>query len=186
MSYGLLALRLVLGLVMAGHGAQKLFGSFGGGGPQGTGGMFGQLRFRAPLVMALVAGLAEFGGGLLLAAGLVTPLAALAIIGVMINAIVTVHWRNGFWSTQGGYEYNLLILVAAAALAATGPGRYSLDALIGWADDISGVWWGVGVLAAAALLSAVTLVLGRAAPAAPQAGADEPAGSHDRTPAATR
>ncbi len=184
MSYGLLALRIVLGLIMAAHGAQKLFGRFGGGGPRGTAGMFGQLRFQAPLLMALVAGLAEFGGGLLLAAGLVTPLAALAIAGVMINAIVTVHWRNGVWSTQGGYEYNLLILTAVAALAATGPGRFSFDALIGWADDISGLWWGVAVLVAAALLSAATLTLGRsAAPAAHEAGAGQ--GASTRTPTTT-
>jgi putative oxidoreductase len=183
MAYGLLALRLVLGLVMAAHGAQKLFGWFGGGGPQGTAGMFGQLRFRAPLAMAFVAGLAEFGGGLLLASGLLTPLAALAIVGVMINAVVTVHWRNGFWATQGGYEYNLVILTVAGALAATGPGRFSLDALIGWADDISGLWWGVAVLAVAALLSAATLTLGRTVPASPT-GSDE--ADSARTAAATR
>jgi putative oxidoreductase len=173
MSYGLLALRLVLGLVMAGHGAQKLFGWFGGGGPRGTAGMFGQhLRFRAPLAVAVVGGLAEFGGGLLLASGLLTPLAALGIAALMINATVTVHWPNGIWATKGGYEYNLIILTAVVALAATGPGRYSLDALIGWADDISGVWWGVGVLALAALLSALALTFGRSAPPAPQAGTD--------------
>ena len=174
MSYGLLALRVVLGLVLAGHGAQKLFGWFGGGGPRGTAGMFGQhLRFRAPLVVAVVGGLAEFGGGLLLATGLLTPLAALGIAAVMINAVATVHWPNGFWATKGGYEYNLIILTAVVALAATGPGRYSLDAAIGWADDISGVWWGVGVLALAALLSALALILGRSAPAAARTGADE-------------
>jgi putative oxidoreductase len=184
MSYGLLALRVILGLVMAGHGAQKLFGWFGGGGPKGTGGMFGQLRFRAPLVMALVAGVAEFGGGLLLAMGLLTPLAALAITGVMINAVATVHWRNGLWSHAGGYEYNLIILAAVVALAATGPGDYSLDAAIGWADNISGVWWGVGVLVVAALLSAATLTFGRTAPAEPPQSADgesEPTRTADAT-----
>lgn len=172
MSFGLLVLRLVLGLVMAGHGAQKLFGWFGGGGPRGTGAMFGQLRFRYPVIMAVVAGLGEFGGGLLLASGLLTPLAAVAIAGVMINAVVTVHLRNGLWATQGGYEYNLVILTAAVAIAAISPGRYSLDALIGWADDISGVWWGVGALVVAAVLSAVTLGFGRVPPAAtPEADA---------------
>jgi putative oxidoreductase len=161
MSYGILALRVVLGLTMAGHGAQKVFGWFGGGGPRATASGFAQLRFRAPLFMALAAGLAELGGGLLLGAGLVTPLAAFAVAVVMVNAIATVHWRNGFWSTKGGYEFNLLIFTAAVAIAATGPGRFSLDALIGWADDSSGLWWGVGVAGASLLASAATLVLGR-------------------------
>jgi putative oxidoreductase len=185
MSFGLLILRVVLGLVMAGHGAQKLFGWFGGGGPRGTAGMFGQhLRFRAPLVVAVVGGLAEFGGGLLLASGLLTPLAALGIAALMINAMAIVHWPNGLWATKGGYEYNLVILTAVVALAATGPGRYSLDALIGWADDISGAWWAVGVLALAALLSALALTFGRTAPAEPRTGGEE-ADSGARTSAAT-
>jgi putative oxidoreductase len=161
MAFGLLALRVVLGLMMAAHGAQKLFGWFGGGGPRGTAGMFGHLRFRTPLVMAVLAGLTEFGGGLLLAAGFLTPLAALGIAVIMINAIATVHWRNGFWNGKGGYEFNLLILSAAVALAATGPGRYSLDQLIGWAGSISGLGWGVGVLVLSALIAATTLTLGR-------------------------
>jgi putative oxidoreductase len=78
--------------------------------------------------MALAAGLAELGGGLLLALGLLTPLAALAIAVVMLNALASVHWRNGFWNTNGGYEFTLLIWAAAIALAATGPGRFSFDA----------------------------------------------------------
>lgn len=175
MSYGILLLRVVLGSIMAAHGAQKLFGWLGGGGPHATAGGFGQLRFRAPLVLAVVAGLAELGGGLLLATGLLTPLAALAIAVVMLNAIGTVHWRNGFWNTNGGYELNLLVLTAAVALAATGPARFSLDNLIGWADNASGLWWGVGVLAVAVLVSALTLTLGRRSPAARSLQAAEPA-----------
>ena len=160
MSYGILFLRVVLGSIMAAHGAQKLFGWFGGGGSRGTAAGFAQLRFRAPLLMALAAGLAELGGGLLIAAGLLTPLAALAIAVVMLNAIGTVHWRNGFFNSAGGYEFNLLVL-AAAAIAATGAARFSLDNLIGWADNISGLLWGIGVIAVSALVSAVTLTLGR-------------------------
>lgn len=161
MSYGILLLRLVLGLSVAAHGAQKLFGWFGGHGPRGTAGSFGSLRYRVPLLMAVAAGLAEFAGGVLLAGGLLTPFACLAIAVVMLNAIGTVHWQHGFWNTRGGYEHNLLILAAVVALAATGAARFSLDGLIGWEDDLSGLWWGVGVLVASALVSAATLTLGR-------------------------
>jgi putative oxidoreductase len=161
MSYGVLFIRLVLGLMLAAHGAQKLFGWFGGHGLRGTGGFFAQLGFRAPRRMALAAGLSEFGGGLLLAAGLLTPLAALAIAVVMLNAIATVHLRNGFWNSGGGYEFNLLVWAAAVALAATGGAKFSLDALFGWADALSGAWSGLGVLGLSALVSAVTLRIGR-------------------------
>jgi putative oxidoreductase len=161
MSYGILLLRVVLGSIMAAHGAQKLFGWFGGGGPGGTAGGFAQLRFRAPLLMALAAGLAELGGGLLIATGLLTPVAAFAIAVVMLNAIATVHWRNGFWNTAGGYEFNLLVFAAAVAIAATGGARFSLDALIGWDDNISGLWWGVGVIGLSALAALATLTVGR-------------------------
>jgi putative oxidoreductase len=160
-SYGILFLRLVLGGIMAAHGAQKLFGWFGGSGPFGTAAGYRQLNFRAPLLTAFAAGLAEFGGGLLLAVGLLTPLAALGIAVVMVNAIGVVHWRNGFWNSKGGYEFNLLIWAAAGAIAAIGAGRFSLDRLIGWEDNISGAWWGVGVLGLSLLVSAVTLTVGR-------------------------
>lgn len=146
---------------MAAHGAQKLFGAFGGSGLRGTALSFDRLAFRAPLLMALGAGLAELGGGLLLAGGLLTPLAAFAIAVVMVNAIVTTHVRNGFWNHRGGYEYNLLAWTAAVALSATGGARFSFDRLIGIDDNISGLWWGVAVLALSIVASAVTLMLGR-------------------------
>lgn len=161
MSYGILFLRLVVGLTVTAHGAQKLFGSFSGHGLRGTGGFFSALGFRAPLLMALAAGTAEFGGGLLLASGLLTPLAALGIAVVMLNAIGSVHWRNGFWNGKGGYEFNLTLWAVAVAIAAIGAGRFSLDALIGWADDIRGPWWGVGVAGLSLLVAAATLTLGR-------------------------
>ena len=102
MAYGLLLIRLVFGLTLAAHGSQKLFAWFGGGGPRGTAGMFEKLGFRQPLAMAVLAGLAELGGGLLLALGLLTPLAAFALVGGMVIAIATVHWEKGLGSTAGG------------------------------------------------------------------------------------
>jgi putative oxidoreductase len=160
MSYGLLLIRVVVGGTLFAHGAQKLFGWFGGHGPQGTGGFFAKLGFEPGVPMAIAAGLAE-ASGLLLAAGLLTPLASLAIAVVMLNAIVAVHWSKGFWNMNGGYEFPLTLLTVAVALAATGPGRLSLDRAIGWDDNMSGVWWGVGVLAAAVAVSFVTLTVGR-------------------------
>jgi len=161
MSYGILFLRVVLGLIMAGHGAQKLFGWWGGPGLQGVHGWLGSMRFRGGwLPVALLVG-NEFGGGLLLALGLFTPIAAATIVAGMFVAIATTHWRNGFWNGNGGYEFNLLILAAAASLAAIGPGRFSLDRVFGWADNLSGVWWGVGALGAGALAAFLTLTLGR-------------------------
>jgi putative oxidoreductase len=160
MSYGLLLLRLVIGGTMFGHGAQKLFGWFGGGGPQGTAGFMGQLGFRAPLLMTIAAGLGETGG-VAFAAGLLTPLAALGIAVVMINAITLVHWSKGFFNGNGGLEFPLTLLTVAVAVAATGPGRFSLDHAFGWDDNLSGVWWGVGVLGAALVISFITLAVFR-------------------------
>jgi putative oxidoreductase len=160
MSYGLLLLRVVIGATMFGHGAQKLFGWFGGHGPRGTGGFLGRLGYRAPVLMALFAGLAELSGALL-ALAFLTPLAALAIAVVMLNAIAIVHRPKGFWNSNGGYEFPLTLLTVAVALAAIGPGRFSVDRAIGWDDNISGLWWGVGVLGAALVLSFLTVTVGR-------------------------
>jgi putative oxidoreductase len=160
MSYGLLFLRLVVGGTMFSHGAQKLFGWFGGGGPRGTAGFFGQLGFRAPLAMAVLAGLAETSG-LLFAAGLLTPLAALGIAVVMLNAIWTVHWPKGFFNGNGGLEFPLVLFSVVVAVAAIGPGRFSIDNAIHRADNWSGLWWGVGVLGAAFVISFVTVTVGR-------------------------
>jgi putative oxidoreductase len=146
---------------MAGHGSRDLLGSFGGGGLRATGEAFGRLGFRPPLLAALAAGLAELVGGALLATGFLVPLAALAIGIVMLNAIVAVHWRNGFWNLEQGYEYPLLLGATAAALAALGGASFSVDRLLGWDDNISGLWWGVGVLALTVVLSGFTLILGR-------------------------
>ena len=164
MASGLLLLRLVLGLTMAAHGSQKLFGVFGGYGVKGTGAFFGKLGFRAPAAMALLAGLSEFGGGLGVAAGFLTPFAALALVVTMAIAVMTVHISKGFWVGDGGYEYNLLIAAAAVALAATGPGRFSLDHAFGWDGSLCGARWGAGVVIASAVIAFLILTLGRKQP----------------------
>ena len=150
MSYGILFLRLIVGATIAAHGAQKLFGWFGGHGPRGTAGFFGSLGFRPPLAMALLAGTSELTGALF-AFGLLTPFAALAMAAVMVVAVGSVHVKNGFFMTNGGYEFNLVLWASAVAVAATGPGRFSLDRVLGLDDNLSGVWWGVGVLGISAL-----------------------------------
>ncbi|MFD0277916.1 DoxX family protein [Kitasatospora sp. NPDC127111] len=122
---GLLLLRLALGLTMAAHGSQKLFGWFGGGGIDGTGQFFTMSGYPAGDAMAVVAGLTETLGGLALAVGLLTPLAGAAIVGTMVNALA-VTWGGGFFAPKGS-EYELLLTAAAAALALTGPGRYAVD-----------------------------------------------------------
>jgi putative oxidoreductase len=156
--YGLLLLRLVVGLLFAGHGAQKLFGWFGGGGPQGTAAFFSSLGYRRPAAMAVLAGLSELGGGLLLATGLLTPVAAFLLATVMLNAIATVVWPKGF---LGGYEFEVTLMTVAVALAATGPGEISLDDAIGWADNITGIAWASLVLGSAIVVSLITTTLGR-------------------------
>ncbi|MED4599410.1 DoxX family protein [Paenibacillus validus] len=130
LSLGLLVVRLVVGLLFIGHGAQKLFGWFGGYGPKGTGGWMESVGIKPGVTMAVLAGLMELLGGALLAAGLFTPLAAALITVTMLGAIVKVHGKNGVWSTTNGYEYPLVLIAVAIAVALTGAGSYSLDALL--------------------------------------------------------
>lgn len=128
---GKLVLRLVLGGYFVGHGTQKLFGWFGGGGPEGTGEHFEQIGLRPGRESALLAGASEAGGGLLLALGLLTPAAVSMLTGVMTNAIRHVHRQNGLWVTEGGVEYPVVVLAVLAALAEDGPGRLSADEILG-------------------------------------------------------
>jgi putative oxidoreductase len=127
---GLLILRIVIGLTLAGHGAQKLFGWWGGPGIAGWIESMRKLRMRPPVLFAWLAALSEFGGGLLVALGLLSPLGNCLIAGAMVVAIATVHLSRGFWVSKGGYEFNLLIIAAVLMLALVGPGAYSVDQLL--------------------------------------------------------
>jgi putative oxidoreductase len=128
---GKLVLRATVGGYFFGHGMQKLAGWFGGGGLDGTGEMFEQIGLKPGRESAIVAGVAEAGGGSLLALRLFTPAAVSMLTGVMTNAIRHVHAKNGPWVTDGGVEYPVVILAALAALAEDGPGRFSLDDALG-------------------------------------------------------
>ncbi|HXI66215.1 MAG TPA: DoxX family protein [Gemmatimonadales bacterium] len=128
---GLLALRVALGLVFLGHGAQKAFGAFGGPGFAGATGFIGSLGFRPARFWAGLAVGGELLAGALFVLGLFTPLAALLVLGTMAVAIAKVHGPKGFFAQNGGYEYNLVLIFAALALLLAGPGTYSLDHLLG-------------------------------------------------------
>jgi putative oxidoreductase len=173
MEAGLLGIRVLLGGIMAAHGAQKLFGWFGGSGFAGTGGWLESMGLKPARLYATVNGLAEFGGGTLLALGLLTPLGAAAVAGVMFVAIALVHWGNGFFNTSGGYEFNLLIAASAIALAFTGPGEISIDDLAGW--NLAGIEWGLAALAISAATAGSVLALRKPPPAqAQEASGEEP------------
>ena len=128
---GLLILRLAIGGIMAAHGAQKLFGWWAGPGINGWTGAMTRMRIRPPLAWAWISALGEFAGGIGLAVGFLYPLPIIAIAGAMLVAIALVHWPKGFWNTKGGFEFNLSILGAVAALALVGPGSISLDSAFG-------------------------------------------------------
>jgi putative oxidoreductase len=156
---GRLVLRVLVGALFVGHGTQKLFGWFGGGGPERTGEMFESAELRPGRRNALAAGTAEATGGALLATGLATPAAASLLSGVMLTAIRTVHWEKGVWNTNGGYEYPAVMLGTLFALTEAGPGKASVDSAIG--RERRGLGWAVAQLAVAAVASDLTIRAGR-------------------------
>jgi putative oxidoreductase len=127
---GLLVLRVAIGLVVAAHGSQKLFGWFGGPGIKGMTGFLHGLRMRPAQFWAVMAGLAEFGGGVLLALGMFTPFAAAGVFAAMLMGIALMHWPK-FWATEGGLEYPFVLLISALAVGIAGPGLFSLDSALG-------------------------------------------------------
>jgi putative oxidoreductase len=141
MDVGLLILRVVVGGLFIGHGTQKLFGWFDGPGIERYGSSLESMGYRPGPQLAVLNGLAEALGGLLLVLGFLTPIGSAVVIGVMINAILAVHAKNGMWNSEGGSEFPLTMIAAATALALAGPGRVSVDRGLGL--DLSGVVYGI-------------------------------------------
>jgi putative oxidoreductase len=168
MSVGLLILRLVVGLTLAIHGTQKLFGWFGGPGLTRLMQGFEKQRFKPAWFWVSLVILGEVGGGISVALGLLTPLGAAGIFGAMFMATFKSHWKNGFILSKGGYEYTLMLMAVSIAIGLMGPGSYSLDALIGIVLPEALLF---GVLAiAAVLVDIIGLFISRPVAIAPSGG----------------
>jgi putative oxidoreductase len=170
MNVARLLLRVTVGSIFVEHGTQKLFGWFGGHGPSGTGQFFESLGLRPGRRNAISAGIAEAGGGTLLALGLATPAAAAAVGSVMVTALRTAIWPDGIKIGTGGYE--VLLLANAVAIAEIGPGQWSLDAVLGW--ERRGAGWAAGALGGALAGSALAIAAGRHYSGAPAEDASAP------------
>jgi putative oxidoreductase len=171
MNFGRLIARLAIGGLFAGHGTQKLFGWFGGSGLHGTRETMHKLELRPARHHALAAGTAETLGGTLLALGALTPLAGSLITATMLTAIRKVHFANGPWNTQGGYEYNVALIAAALTLVDCGPGAPSVDRALG--IEARGNLWTAATLVAGAVGSTVAIEAGRRNAAA-ESAAEQP------------
>jgi putative oxidoreductase len=155
---GIAALRAIVGILFMGHGLQKLVGRFGGHGLEGTGAAFESMGLRPGKAHAAAAGTSETLGGALLAGGLLTPLGATLLSGTMLTAIRKVHLAKGVWVSNGGYEYNLVLLAVLFAVTDLGPGDWSLDNTLG--TRRSGPGWAIAQLAAGAAGSAAAVAFG--------------------------
>ncbi len=166
-----LLLRLIVGGLFVGHGTQKLFGWFGGHGLEATGNAFESMGMRPGRHHATAAGAAEAGGGLLLITGLATPLAASMLTSVMLTAINRVHFKNGPWAANGGYEYNMVLIAAVLALADDGPGSLALGG-----EDPHGPGWAAAALAAGVIGAAGAHAYAASQPEPqPEMAAEQPA-----------
>ena len=155
-SLALLIVRVVVGLLMIGHGSQKMFGWFGGAGFVKTQGFLKTAGFKPAAFWTLVGSLGELGGGVLFLFGLLTPLGAVAIFASMLMAVLKFHWKAGLWAQKGGYEYPLVLALIALAIGMVGGGNYSLDALIGFALPMMFYWVLVALAIVVDLVGIVT------------------------------
>lgn len=176
MDFALLLIRVVVGLLLAAHGTQKLFGWFGGHGVKGTGQFMESIGFKPGKQMAVLAGLGETIGGLLILTGLLTPLGAAAVIAVMLNTY-PVHQGKGPFNTNGGWELPLTNATAAAAIAFIGAGSVSLDNAFGW--ELWGTNWGIAALALGIVGGGINLTIRQARMST------QTSGGNDGTSAAT-
>jgi putative oxidoreductase len=159
MNTGLAVLHILVGLLFVGHGAQKLFGAFGGHGLEGTGAFMESLRLRPGRLHAAAAGVGEALGGALLALGLLVPLGAALITAVMVTAALTAHRGKGLWNQDGGIELPLVYTAIAFTFAAAGAGDASLDAALDL--DLAGLGWALGALGVGLAGALGALAIGR-------------------------
>jgi putative oxidoreductase len=182
MRLGLALARGTIGGLFVAHGAQKLFGWFGGYGPEGTGQFFESLGLRPGKRNAIAAGAAETAGGAMLALGLLTPLAAAMVFGTMATAVRKVHGSRGVWATEGGWEYNAVMMAAVLAITDAGPGDLSVDAAA-FGRERWGSGWALAAAAAGVAASELVIAAGQRREGQPAAPEGEAAAASSTEPA---